>query len=378
MNEYILFACILVSVFFLLTGVSYGLYRWKIITKLFIIFVISVAFITYLGFILGKMGMTFKVSLITIPIGLVTGVVAVLFINSLIVRPIKDMQKAISRISNGDLNVDINLTSRDEFGEISDQLKTMARKLSQMIGTMADLSRYLVDASQQIRNASQSLSASSSEQSANIEEISSSLEEILANVTENARKSLDARTVTDDSSRKAVDGGKQIEDAILSISDISKDTEKVTEIVDFINSIAFQTNLLALNAAVEAARAGEHGRGFAVVAAEVRNLAQRTSQSSKEISDLIANSLGTIRQGENLSANSIGSMRGIIDSSKTIVQLVEEMALSNTEIEQGVRQISSSMNGLGEISQKNASSSEEMAGTADSLANLVKNLNDIM
>ncbi|HNW30125.1 MAG TPA: hypothetical protein PKN50_16715 [Spirochaetota bacterium] len=71
-------------------------------------------------------------------------------------------------------------------------------------------------------------------------------------------------------------------------------------------------------------------------------------------------------------------MREIIESSKTIVQLVEEMALSNTEIQQGIKQISSSMNGLTGISQENASSSEELAGTADNLNSLVMSLNDIM
>jgi methyl-accepting chemotaxis protein len=329
-------------------------------------------------FALGKMGMNLTALLILVPIGVVISVTTVLLLNAMIIRPIGVMQQAIQKISEGDLNVALNITSRDEFGEIAASMQKMAERLNTMIGRMAEISRYLVDASDQIRDAAQSLSSSASEESSSIEEISASIEETLANLTENARKSIQTKNVTDESSRTAVDGGGQIEQSILSIREISRDTEKVTEIIDFINSIATQTNLLALNAAIEAARAGESGKGFAVVAAEVRNLAQRTTQSSKEISTLISGSISTIKQGETLSGKSIESVQKIIESSKTVLALVEEMALSNSEIEDGVRMISSTMNSLTQISQQNASSSEEMASTADNLSGLVKSLNEIV
>ncbi|MBN2042106.1 MAG: HAMP domain-containing protein [Spirochaetes bacterium] len=378
MNDYILLLMIIFLASVIITGFSYLKYKWRIITKLFVTLLISAASIAYIAFILGKMGITVTVLLISVPIAAIIVTGAVYFLNTMIIHPVSAMQKVIQKISSGDLTVKIEIKSRDEFGEISNDLQKMLKELNKMIGKITETGNFLVDASVQIRDAAQSLSSSSSEEASNIEEISSALEESLATLSSNALKSIETKSMTDVSSKAAVEGGKQIEQSIQSIRDISKTTGKITEIIDFINNIAFQTNLLALNAAIEAARAGQHGKGFAVVATEVRNLAQRTSQSSKEIGSLISGSLDTIKQGEELSDQSIESINKIIDNSKTVLNLVEDIALSNSEIENGVRMISSSMNSLTEISQENASSSEEMAGTAENLNILSMELQEIM
>ena len=378
MNDYIIMALVILCVFIVVSGTSIILFKWKLITKLFGAFVTVGGFLAYIGFIIGKMGTTLEVLAIVTPIAFVVAVPCIFMLNSMIVKPVKKMQEAIKKISEGDLTVMIEAKTRDEFGEIAMHMQNMVKQLNEMIGNVSEVSTYLINAAKQIRDSAQSLSTSSSEESSNIEEISSSLEQMLANISESAQKTVQTKNVTDDSSKVAVEGGKQIEQSILSIKDISRDTQKVTEIIDFIDGIASQTNLLSLNAAIEAARAGEHGRGFAVVASEVRNLAQRTSQSSKEINDLINASLKTISQGEILSSRGIESMQKIIDSIRTVVGLVEQIALSNTEIEQGVRMISSSMSDLTQVSQENASSSEEMANMADSLNDIVKKLQETM
>jgi len=378
MNDYILFALIILSLYFVVVLPSYLKFKWKLITKLFGAFVTVGGFLAYIGFLIGKLGLTLDVLAILAPIAFVVVAPSIFVLNSMIVKPVKRMQEAIQKISEGDLTATVHAKTTDEFGEIAVHLQTMVKRLNKMIGSMADVSNFLLNASQQIRDAAQSLSSSSSEESSNIEEISSSLEQMLANISESAQKTVQTKNVTDDSSRIASDGGKQIEQSIMSIKDISRDTQKVTEIIDFIDSIASQTNLLSLNAAIEAARAGEHGRGFNVVAAEVRSLAQRTSQSSKEINLLINASLKTISQGEILSNRGIESMQKINESIRTVVGLVEQIAMSNSEIEQGVRMISSSMNDLTQVSQENAASSEEMANMSDNLNGLVGQLQELM
>ena len=98
----------------------------------------------------------------------------------------------------------------------------------------------------------------------------------------------------------AVQGGQVVTQVVDTMKGINDSSKKIVDIISVIDGIAFQTNILALNAAVEAARAGEQGRGFAVVAGEVRALAQRSSQASKEIKTLISNSNSQVKQGVEL------------------------------------------------------------------------------
>ncbi|MBN1496841.1 MAG: methyl-accepting chemotaxis protein [Spirochaetes bacterium] len=378
MNDFIIMGLVIAVCFVIFVGYCYYKFRWRLITKLFVVFIAAGSAIVYLGLVLGKLGITAPVLAVSLPITIIVVIPMILFLNYTIVRPVKQMQEVIQKISEGDLTMNLNVRRKDEFGEISTSLQIMLERLNRLIGSMADVSNFLFDASQQIRDTALSLSSSSSEESSNIEEVSASIEEMLSNITQSAQRSLQTKNVTGESSKIATDGGKHIERTIQSIRDISKDTQQVTEIIEFIEGIASQTNLLSLNAAIEAARAGEHGLGFAVVANEVRKLAERTSQSSREINKLISVILAAINEGEILSNRGSDAIIKITESIQTVVDLVEQMATANTEIEQGARMIASSMNDLVQISQQNASSSEEMASTADSLNELVKKLKDIV
>jgi methyl-accepting chemotaxis protein len=135
----------------------------------------------------------------------------------------------------------------------------------------------------------------------------------------------------------------------------------IAEKISIVEEIAYQTNLLALNAAIEAARAGEHGRGFAVVATEVRKLAERSQAAAKEIGGLAASSVKVAEKSKQLLADLVPAIR-------STAELVQEVAAASAEQSSGVAQIHRALGNVDQITQRNASSAEELSSTAEEMA----------
>ena len=150
---------------------------------------------------------------------------------------------------------------------------------------------------------------------------------------------------------------------------------KISDIIGIIDGIAFQTNILALNAAVEAARAGEQGRGFAVVAGEVRTLAQRSAQAAQEIKRIIGTSVSQVETGTAVVRQAGDSIRHIVDASRRVNELLEDIATGAREQSLGIEQIGESVHALDGATQQNsalveqtAAASSAMRSQADALA----------
>jgi methyl-accepting chemotaxis protein len=166
--------------------------------------------------------------------------------------------------------------------------------------------------------------------------------------------------------------------AMSAMGEIEQSSQRIAEIVGMVDEIAFQTNLLSLNAAVEAARAGEAGRGFAVVAAEVRSLAQRSSQASKEIKGLISASNGHVKRGVELVSRAGGSLGEIVTSVKKVADIVSEIAAASQEQSAGVQEVDEAVTQMEGMTQKNAALVEESTASVNSVDRQMEQLSRVV
>ncbi len=285
---------------------------------------------------------------------------------AMVVRLRRAMQSA-DALARGDLTRRVNGDSRDEVGQMLTALGNSTEQLARLVGTVRQITDSVQAASGEIARGNQDLSSRTEEQASSLEETASSLEELTTTVRQNAENAQRASHLAAEATGAATKGGQVVEKVVETMDRITGSSRKISEITAVIDSIAFQTNLLALNAAVEAARAGEQGRGFAVVAAEVRNLAQRSSGSAKEIKRLIEESVGLVQSGSQLVGQAGNTMDEIMSAVKRVTEIVTAITTASQEQSMGIDQVNQAMAQIDRVTQQNAALVEEAAASAESL-----------
>lgn len=218
----------------------------------------------------------------------------------------------------------------------------------------------VLSGSEQINLSSQSISAGASEQAAATEEMSATLEQISSNINQTADNARKTGEIADSTAAKSEETASVVNEAVAAVEEIY---EKIKEI----QGIANQTNMLALNAAIEAARAGESGKGFAVVASEVRKLAERTQITAIKIVELSKESLiKSQNAGEQINA--------VLPEIEKTTKLIDEISEACKEQNTGAGQVTLSVVQLDNVTQQNASASEELAAMSEELKENAKEL----
>jgi methyl-accepting chemotaxis protein len=296
-----------------------------------------------------------------------------ILISRRVIGPLQMIQSLMLKLAGGNFNVELpQVTRQDEVGQIVASVNTMVEQIRTAIGGIKTSAREVTNASAEISESTTDLSQRTEEQAASLEETTASMEEISTTVRKNADN---ARMASDSaaSTRAVADrGGEVAAKAVKAMSRIEESSGKIADIIGVIDEIARQTNLLALNAAVEAARAGDAGRGFAVVATEVRSLAQRSSQAAKDISHLITNSSGQVKEGVSLVNQAGAALNEIVDSIRTVAAVVSDIATASSEQTTGLDEINKALGQMDDVTQRNSALVEENAATAKTLEQLAK------
>lgn len=295
-----------------------------------------------------------------------------------LVNPVERLEQEIGEIEkNSDLSFQLQAKPNDVTVGIVSSLNVLLSKIHSIVTMAADGAQKITHAAENIESVSVETNEGVSKQSAEIERVASAMDEMVASVKEVSQSAGNTSRSTYDVNQQAEQSNQLVQNTTLSIERLANEVQQATDVInqlavesdkisgvmDVIESIAEQTNLLALNAAIEAARAGEQGRGFAVVADEVRLLASRTQESTSEIQQMIV----ALQNGSEKAVKVMGKGQA------TALASVEEA----TQAAEALRQIKSAVQEITQMSQHIAQASEQQSLASADVNSSLHTINDV-
>jgi len=287
---------------------------------------------------------------------------------------LRDAIRILNALANGDLTQRIESQYEGLLNQLKESANETVANLRTLISQLLTTSQGTANAATEIAAGNNDLSQRTEQQASSIEELSSATEELAATAKQNADRSKSVDQIAKEAENFATEGGEAVKKVVNMMQAINESAKRISEIIYFMDNIAFQTNILALNASVEASRAGEHGRGFAVLAIEIRNLAQRSATSAREIKNLIGDSLEKVGQGVELADDTGKIIEGIVESIQKVSHAVSEITLATNEQSQSIDEVNQAILQMDRITQQNASLVEELATAAAHLKNLANDM----
>jgi methyl-accepting chemotaxis protein len=319
-----------------------------------------------------------------------------------VLAPINESLAVIETMESGNLSIFMTGEYAGDYQKLKEKQNSLLISLNDVLSNVKNMVVKVDDSTNTISNNTDALAAATLEQSSQAEEVASAVEELSATITQNAISSQKTSDLATENGKLAENGGNIVQETIVKMKDIAsvvsasadqieelgRASSKIGEIISVIDEIADQTNLLALNAAIEAARAGEQGRGFAVVADEVRKLAERTSDATKQISTMIidvqketqkavdAMHKGKIEvdNGISFADNAGEALKKIVNSSKSLKDMVNQMASANEEQSATSEEISKNISSISQVTSESAKRIEGVSNLSDQLKKMTKEL----
>ena len=291
------------------------------------------------------------------------------------IHAIKEQAGILTLIADGDYRGSISVRSDKDI--MNQSINTVIEKNNKMLREIKEASAQVSAGAGQIATGAQSLASGSSEQAATLEQFSASVSEVLTQSEDNTKKSMEAYDDVRLSSKYMNESMESMYNMTAAMHDINESSSNIAKVIKVIDDIAFQTNILALNAAVEAARAGQHGKGFAVVADEVRNLASKSAEAAKETAVLIESSTQKVEEGNSIATKTSESLNSVNEISEKNALSMQEISDASRKQSESISEITRGMTQISDVVQANSATAEESAAAAQELsaqANMLENI----
>ncbi|UZP02927.1 methyl-accepting chemotaxis protein [Clostridium botulinum] len=281
---------------------------------------------------------------------------------------VDDLSRILKELANGNLDTDVSIEYIGDFLPLQKSIKNIVDSLNKIFIDMHETTDLVASSSEEIASTMSTLSEGATDQAGVVEELIASFKEISEKIKRSTNNAEKVNKISDVADGIIIDGKEKMEALMTSMKDINKSSREIAAIVNTIEDIASQTNLLALNAAIEAARAGESGKGFAVVAEEVRMLAEQCSQSVKNTTEMIEESIHVAVNGSNLVKDTSQALNSIVNLSNEITDLVKDMSEASEEQSESIDQMIQGVDQISDVVQSNSATSEEIAAATEELA----------
>lgn len=287
---------------------------------------------------------------------------------------ISNIDETLTQMAQGNMNLTIGEDYRGEFLPIQRAMAQILDSLNSALSKINITSNLVAEESDKLSAGAQRLSSGTVQQAAAVEELSASIQEISRGVNSTSADADNAHKSSMNAMVYLKICNEKMEALKAAIDEISESSRQIGGITKTIEDISFQTNILALNASVEAARAGAAGKGFAVVADEVQSLANKSTESAKNIAELIEKSIHQVKSGAALSVDTMEALMQVIAGGQQSTEMIERIAESAMQQAQSLEQVTDGMRQISDVVQTNAATAQESAASAEELQNHAQDL----